>query len=466
LTLSSGTCSYSFVSGTTSYACNVTGLTPGNTVTGTLLATNNVGNSALATTNINYVTGVGAPTSVVATNGDGQVSLSFAINNGGDSIVSYDYSIDGLSYSPLNAISSPVTITGLTNDVAYNIYLRAKGATYGDGPSSSSVAVLPRLAMISIAQNSVTPSYLKPVAVPTITKSKSSYVCTRGEYQFVRSGKGSESAVLTEAFYKLYINGAVVDSATSSALEFSFNISELSQASTVSCSALISQDNVSNEFKSLDNLLNKDILKIRNDAFEVAAESYQASRYSAYADRIEGNAESISTWKKSIDAALVTRKAAEEIATSIYRQALEKAGISIYFAAPEVKKDSKPIDVKEPAKVNVQPTNTMRKVGTIYFANGTYYINDASRKAIKAIAAKFSKSNAKLVLSYGHTDKSGGVNNTLLSKNRARAVASLLNSALAGKKVLTGWYASTKPISTGVSKNDLALNRRVEIYVK
>jgi outer membrane protein OmpA-like peptidoglycan-associated protein len=266
--------------------------------------------------------------------------------------------------------------------------------------------------------------------------------------------------------YKLYINGAVVDSATSTALEFSFISSELFQASTVSCSVLISQDNVSNEFKSLDNLLNKEISKINNDAFETAAEVYEVSRNSAYADRIEGNAQSISTWRKSIDAALVRRKATEEIATSIYLQALEKAGISIYFAAPEVKKDSKPIDVKVPEKVNVQPTNVMKKVGTIYFANGTYYINDASRKAIKAIAAMISKSNAKLVLSYGHTDKSGGVNNTLLSKNRARGVATLLKSALVGKKVVTGWYASTRPISTGVSKSDLALNRRVEIYVK
>jgi outer membrane protein OmpA-like peptidoglycan-associated protein len=147
-------------------------------------------------------------------------------------------------------------------------------------------------------------------------------------------------------------------------------------------------------------------------------------------------------------------------------KALEREGISLFIAAPDVKKPTVQVVTKDPEKVNVQPTSVMRKVGTIYFANGTYFINNASRRTIAAIAKKISLGDANLILSYGHTDSNGGVNNSLLSKNRARAVATLLKSSVSGKKIVTGWYAATKPITTGTSKADLAKNRRVEIYVK
>ena len=465
LTLSSGACSYSFVPGTTSYSCTITGLTAGSTVTATLVAINGVGNSSSSSASVNYVTVVGAPTSVVATNGDGQVSLAFAINNGGDAIVSFDYSIDGLSYSPLSATSSPVTIRGLTNDVAYNLYLRAKGATYGNGPSSSVIAVLPHLSVASF-QTVVTPSYLKAVVFPAISHSLDEYVCTRGEYQFVRSGAGKESATVMSAIFTLFINGALIESATSTSMKISFKKSELLQASTISCSVIISQEEVTNEFRSLDNPLFKEIAKSKKDSFDAAATSYQVARDAAYALRVEGDPVSITTWRRSIDTALSNRKIAEDIATAIYVKALEEERISLFVAAPDVKKPTVQVVTKDPEKVNVQPTSVMRKVGTIYFANGTYFVNNASRRTIAAIAAQISLSDSKLILSYGHTDSNGGVNNSLLSKNRARAVAALLKSSVSGKKIVTGWYAATKPISTGTSKANLAKNRRVEIYVK
>lgn len=466
LTLSSGACSFTFVPGTTSYSCSVTGLTPGTTVTGTLIATNGVGSSAVTTASVNYITVVGAPTSVVATNGDGQVTLAFAINNGGDSIVSFDYSIDGLSYSPLNATSSPVTITGLTNDLAYNIYLRARGATYGNGASSSAIAVLPHLTVTTVVQVAQTPSYIKAITHPAISQSKVTYVCARGEYQFSRSGGGVETLRSESAIYKLYINGALIESATSQSSSYLFSKSELLQASTVSCSVTLTQEAVTNEFTTLSNPLIKGHEKIKEAAFAQASSAYQIARDAAYALRVEGDSASIEVWRKSIDLALAKRKLVEDAAQAIYLNALEKEGISLFFAAPPVKKPVTAVIIQTPEKVNVQPTSVMRKVGTIYFANGTYFINDVSRKTIAAIAAKISMGTSTMVLSYGHTDSTGGVDNTLLSKNRARAVAKLLGEAISGKKVVTGWYAATKPIATGTSKIDLAKNRRVEIYIK
>ena len=69
-----------------------------------------------------------APTSLIATAGDGQASISFTQgSNGGSAITNYKYSLDGTTYTALSpaATTSPVTISGLTNATSYNIYLKA-----------------------------------------------------------------------------------------------------------------------------------------------------------------------------------------------------------------------------------------------------------------------------------------------------------------------------------------------------
>jgi outer membrane protein OmpA-like peptidoglycan-associated protein len=99
-------------------------------------------------------------------------------------------------------------------------------------------------------------------------------------------------------------------------------------------------------------------------------------------------------------------------------------------------------------------------------ASGSYFLNDAAKLTLKALALKINATEVKQVLVYGHTDSRGGVNNTWLSQQRAKAVASYLRPLLRGKKLVTGWYASRKPAAIGTSKADLAKNRRVEIYVK
>ena len=113
-----------------------------------------------------------------------------------------------------------------------------------------------------------------------------------------------------------------------------------------------------------------------------------------------------------------------------------------------------------------QPTAQMVKVGTVYMATGSYSLNNATKITLKAIALKINASDAKSILVYGHTDSRGGVNNTVLSQNRAKAVANYLRPLLKGKKITVGWYASRKPVAGGNSAADLAKNRRVEIYSK
>jgi outer membrane protein OmpA-like peptidoglycan-associated protein len=125
-----------------------------------------------------------------------------------------------------------------------------------------------------------------------------------------------------------------------------------------------------------------------------------------------------------------------------------------------------PTPTPSPSVTNVQPTAAMKKVEIFYMASGSYFLNDASKISLKALALKINATEVKQVLVYGHTDIRGGVNNTWLSQQRAKAVASYLRPLLRGKKLVIGWYASSKPIATGTTASDLAKNRRVEIYTK
>ena len=125
-----------------------------------------------------------------------------------------------------------------------------------------------------------------------------------------------------------------------------------------------------------------------------------------------------------------------------------------------------PLPSPTPTKTNAQPTSQMVKVGTVYMASGTYFLNDATKVTLRAIAIKINSSEAKNILVYGHADNRGGVNNTVLSQNRAKAVADYLRPLLKSKNISIGWYSSSKPAVAGTSASALALNRRVEVYTR
>ena len=87
-----------------------------------------------------------APTSLVATPGNGQVSIAFDSGvNIGAGITNYKYSLDGTNFTAFSpaVTTSPVVVTGLTNGTSYTIYLKAVNAT-GDSAASSSVTSTPR----------------------------------------------------------------------------------------------------------------------------------------------------------------------------------------------------------------------------------------------------------------------------------------------------------------------------------
>ena len=111
--------------------------------------TDSSGNQTITNSSVVFraadTTAPAAPTSLVATAGDGQASISFTQgSNGGSAITNYKYSLDGTTYTALSpaATTSPITISGLTNGTSYNIYLKAVN-TVGDSSASTSVSVTP-----------------------------------------------------------------------------------------------------------------------------------------------------------------------------------------------------------------------------------------------------------------------------------------------------------------------------------
>jgi outer membrane protein OmpA-like peptidoglycan-associated protein len=231
----------------------------------------------------------------------------------------------------------------------------------------------------------------------------------------------------------------------------------------------IQQEEVVKTYSSLDKEGISAFEAAMTAAIYGANTTYFSDREAAYMKRDAGDTK---LWKELLDKALSKREDTKVQAGLDYFVNLEKAGISILVAADKAAPTPVPTPTPAPTKspepvvtANVQPA-AMKKVGTIYFASGTYFLNDESKKTIKALATSIFMKSPTTVLSYGFTDSKGGTDNTLLSQNRAKAVAKMLRSLLPGQKIATGWYASSKPVATGNSKAALAKNRRVEIYIK
>ena len=90
-----------------------------------------------------------APTITSITPGDLQLTVEFtAGSDGGSSITNYKYSTDGGSTftacSPAQT-TSPIVITGLTNDVSYAVQIKAVSAI-GDGTATASTSATPSVA--------------------------------------------------------------------------------------------------------------------------------------------------------------------------------------------------------------------------------------------------------------------------------------------------------------------------------
>ena len=123
----------------------VSGLTNGVAYTCTVTATNSVGTSlaSAATDPVTPVapTGPSAPSITKTDYGDGELYLFVTASNGGADITRYDASCtDGTNTYTGTSATSPITVSGLTNDVAYTCTVTATNSV---GTSSASAATAP-----------------------------------------------------------------------------------------------------------------------------------------------------------------------------------------------------------------------------------------------------------------------------------------------------------------------------------
>jgi hypothetical protein len=173
--------------GTTASPLNITGLTNGITYNVKLRAINSIGSSdGSSSASARPVAIPVAPTISNVSSGNQQLTVSFSAPQGTDANASYEYSLNGSTWSSAGT-SSPYSITGLTNDTTYTVYVRTV-TTAGDRSSSSS-------------GSSQTPRPPTP-ATPTL----SFYSQSASERSYARL---SWNSVTYAYYYDIYANGSL-----------------------------------------------------------------------------------------------------------------------------------------------------------------------------------------------------------------------------------------------------------------
>jgi len=112
------------------------------------------------------------------------------------------------------------------------------------------------------------------------------------------------------------------------------------------------------------------------------------------------------------------------------------------------------------------PSQGLKYLGSLYFASGSATLDAVSKHELVIIAKAIISRKTPQVLSLGNADNRPGVDNDALSKARAAAVIAFLKQLAPTPQYVLRWYGTSRPVSKGNTPADLALNRRVEIWVR
>ena len=158
--------------GLTQTSLNITGLNPSSTYTFTIQAVDCPGYGPAVVTNSVGITVPDAPTNARALPGNAQATVSFTAptNDGGSAITSYTVTStpDGITAT---GSSSPITITGLTNETSYIFYVFATnsiGNSASGAPSSSVIPTSSPRLLYSDGSNTEVIGYAGTIPVGTL----------------------------------------------------------------------------------------------------------------------------------------------------------------------------------------------------------------------------------------------------------------------------------------------------------
>ena len=141
--------------------------------------------------------------------------------------------------------------------------------------------------------------------------------------------------------------------------------------------------------------------------------------------------------------------------------------------APEAKVEIKALGrdqteslVKEAKYVEAAVTKVVPDIALVVNFDTAKYNLDAGDKAlIRAFAADVVKYGYTKIDISGHTDSRGGIDNNVLSNNRAKASRDYLLSLLPNLKVTINGYADAINVATNGTAEGMAANRRAEFRV-
>ena len=95
----------------------------------------------------------------------------------------------------------------------------------------------------------------------------------------------------------------------------------------------------------------------------------------------------------------------------------------------------------------------------------TDYVDIAKKNCTNAFAADVEKYGFTKIDISGHTDSRGGIDNNVLSNNRAKAARAYLLSLLPNLKVTINGYADAINVATNATVEGMSANRRAEFRV-
>ncbi len=150
----------------------------------------------------------------------------------------------------------------------------------------------------------------------------------------------------------------------------------------------------------------------------------------------------------------------------IYVPAPAPAPVVVYTPTPA----PPPVVIYTPAPAPVVvPRTVILDEATLHFANGKAVLSAEGREAVKKVAQELKEIKAPFqVVVRGHTSKVGSAKfNLQLSKDRAAAVARVLEDAgIPASDIRSEGMSFSQPRVKEVTKQDQAVNRRVEIDIK